>query len=175
MPPLNAQTNRLSQAIQQGLPVETRRNNVLAQMICCQGCCCGRTDRGFPPLPVEMLKEKWKSQKLNNTIQLTISGCLGPCDAANVVCLMFNSGETVWLGGLTLDQQYQQLLEWAEQCHSSGSLLPAPPDLRKHIFRRFEQKNDDGQQCFQSNSPILPFGLHSPEAVVQSTANATMI
>ena len=44
----------------------------LAQVACCVGCCCGRTDRGFPPVPVERLKEVWKQEKLNRTVQLTI-------------------------------------------------------------------------------------------------------
>ena len=64
------------------------------------GCCCGQTDRGFPPVPVERLKAVWKAEKLNKTVQLTISGCLGPCDLANVILVM-TAGSMYWFGGIT--------------------------------------------------------------------------
>lgn len=76
----------------------TRRGRVLGQLLCCEGC-CGRTDRGFPPLPRERIKAAWKAQKLNQTIQLTISGCLGPCDLANSVAVARADERWLWLGG----------------------------------------------------------------------------
>jgi len=91
---------RLS-GVADGLPVVTRRDTVLGQLIFCEGCCCGRTDRGFPAWPKDLVKARWKELKLNNTIQLTISGCLGPCDVANVVCMMPAVGDSIWLGGLS--------------------------------------------------------------------------
>jgi hypothetical protein len=42
-------------------------------------------------------------------MQLTISGCLGPCDLANVVCLVTPQG-LIWLGGLTTQTHYQRSL-----------------------------------------------------------------
>jgi hypothetical protein len=62
----------------------TNRDKALGGIVFCQGCCCGRTDRGRPELPVERLKAAWKADKLNQAVQLTISGCLGPCDVPNV-------------------------------------------------------------------------------------------
>jgi hypothetical protein len=56
------------------------KRQVLGQLVLCKGCCCGRTDRGLPEVPVERIKEIWQREKLNRSIQLTISGCLGPCD-----------------------------------------------------------------------------------------------
>jgi hypothetical protein len=64
-------------------PLVTKRQP-LAQLLFCQGCCCGRTDRGHPEVPAGRLKAVWKAEKLNRSVQLTISGCLGPCDVANV-------------------------------------------------------------------------------------------
>jgi hypothetical protein len=66
------------------MPLTTRRQ-ALAQLAFCRGCCCGRTDRGRPEVPVERLKQIWAAEKLNRTVQLTISGCLGPCDAESTV------------------------------------------------------------------------------------------
>ncbi len=71
-------------------PATNRRP--LAQLVFCQGCCCGRTDRGRPEVPVGRLKEVWKGEKLNRSVQLTISGCLGPCDRANVALVITPDG-----------------------------------------------------------------------------------
>jgi hypothetical protein len=44
------------------------------QLLLCKGCCCGKTERGLPAVPVDRLKAVWKAEKLNRTIQLTVSG-----------------------------------------------------------------------------------------------------
>ena len=67
--------------------VRTGGGKILAQLLFCEGCCCGRTDRGFSAFPRDWIKSLWKQTKLNRHIQLTISGCLGPCDVANVACI----------------------------------------------------------------------------------------
>lgn len=149
MQTLNAQTCRLQTALQRGEALVTRRSAVLGQMICCEGCCCGRTDRGFPPLPKDRIKGVWKSKKLNHTIQLTISGCLGPCDLANVVAIVRADGHWQWLGGLSEDWQYDVLIEWAEACQESGRFQPLPERLTPHLFSRFDRPRtcQDGLRC----------------------------
>ena len=133
----NAQTVKLQQAIAGGQPVVTRRDTVLGQLIFCEGCCCGRTDRGFPAWPKDLVKARWKELKLNNTIQLTISGCLGPCDVANVVCLMPALGDSIWLGGLSQASQYELLIAWAESCQIQQRLLNFPAAFDPYRFARF--------------------------------------
>ena len=133
----NAQTVKLQQAIAGGQPVVTRRDTVLGQLIFCEGCCCGRTDRGFPAWPKDLVKTRWKELKLNNTIQLTISGCLGPCDVANVVCMMPATGDSIWLGGLRHAVQYEMLISWAETCQIQQRLLDLPAAFAPYRFARF--------------------------------------
>ena len=151
MQTLNAQTSRLRTALQRGESLVTRRSSVLGQMIFCEGCCCGRTDRGFPPLPRDRIKAVWKTKKLNQAIQLTISGCLGPCDLANVVAIVRADGCWQWLGGLSEDWQYEMLIEWAEACQQQGRFQPLPERLAPHLFSRFNQP----QSCRDD--------LHCPE------------
>ena len=62
----------------------------------CHGCCCGNTDKGFPPLPLDEFKRQWKERGIRRRFHLTISGCLGPCPLANVVLIVFR-GRSVWL------------------------------------------------------------------------------
>jgi len=115
----------------------TTKRLALAQLVFCQGCCCGRTDRGRPELPVEQLKEIWKAEKLNRTVQLTISGCLGPCDIPNVALVMLPEGD-VWLGGMAGEAVYEALVSWARACHAEGRVVPLPEQLESLRFERFQ-------------------------------------
>jgi len=119
-------------------PLITKRQP-LAQLVFCLGCCCGRTDRGRPELPVDWLKTIWKTEKLNPTIQLTISGCLGPCDLANVALVITPQGNQ-WLGGMAGAELYQTLVDWARNCQRQNQLLPLPASLAPHRFERFAEK-----------------------------------
>ena len=106
------------------------------QILLCKGCCCGKTERGLPEVPVDRIKAAWKSGKLNRTIQLTISGCLGPCELPNVAVLMTPEGVT-WLGNLAGDAHYDALIDWARDSAAAGSVLPLPEVLDGFRFERF--------------------------------------
>jgi cobaltochelatase CobN len=108
----------------------------LAQLVFCEGCCCGRTDRGRPEVPVARLKGVWKGEKLNRSVQLTISGCLGPCDLANVALVIAADGNR-WLGGLAGGAVYDELIEWARECHRQGRAVPLPAGMDALRFERF--------------------------------------
>ena len=115
-------------------PITKRKT--IGQVLVCVGCCCGRVDRGKPPVPVDWLKSEWKSRKLLKTIQLTISGCLGPCDLVNVVCLV-TPARTIWLGGLHEQHHFDALLQWAVDSTEAGRLQELPEALRALEFERF--------------------------------------
>jgi hypothetical protein len=57
----------------------TTKRLVIGHVTVCQGCCCGNTANGRPPVPVDWLKKEWRARGLLKRVQLTISGCLGPC------------------------------------------------------------------------------------------------
>lgn len=109
---------------------------VHAQVLICQGCCCGRTDRGRPPVPFDWLKAQWKTRKLNKHVQLTLSGCLGPCDLANVVLILAHD-QQIWLGGLAEQGHYAALLNWTLTLAATGTLAPLPPELAQRRFTPF--------------------------------------
>jgi (2Fe-2S) ferredoxin len=89
-------------------------------------------------VPVERLKAVWKQEKLNRTVQLTISGCLGPCDMANVILVMTAAG-TEWFGGIAAESVFEDVIAWARGCHAVEALLPLPATLEPHRFRRFAE------------------------------------
>jgi hypothetical protein len=101
-----------------------------------QGCCCGNTANGRPPVPVEWLKQEWRARGLLKRVQLTISGCLGPCDFPNVVTISDESG-TQWLGEITEFTQYQAIVDWASRSRDAGHLLPLPKEFRQHTLFPF--------------------------------------
>ena len=117
-------------------PLETKRV-VIGQVVICSGCCCGAVGRGKPEVPVDWLKQEWRSRGLLKNIQPTISCCLGPCDLPNVVRIS-GSGTDVWLGKISRSEQYVSLVEWASQSKAAGAFLPLPErfdSLRFNPFR----------------------------------------
>jgi cobaltochelatase CobN len=123
-----------------GQRLRTRRLP-LAQIVLCQGCCCGQTERGLPGVPLEWLKPLWKSEKLNKVVQLTVSGCLGPCDLPNVCCIVTPQDQT-WYGRLTTREDYAVFLNWARRCREMGSLQPLPTELAHLRFERWPSEDD---------------------------------
>ena len=112
------------------------KRQMLAQITVCQGCCCGRTDKGHPEVPTEWLKAEWKLRGLLKRVHLTISGCLGPCDVPNVVMITSSEG-TQWLALIDGRRQYHLLADWAEQSKIADRLLPLPRELRRHALQPY--------------------------------------
>jgi predicted metal-binding protein len=118
---------------QNGLLVLTTKRKVIAQMFVCQGCCCGQVERGRPAVPAEWLKQEWRKRGLLKRVQLTISGCLGPCDVPNVVSIV-TCEKTFWLGNISRQDQYQSLLDWASRSKDSGGACEIPSELAHHLL-----------------------------------------
>lgn len=117
------------------LPLKTKVKPP-AQVLLCKGCCCGKTERGLPEVPVDRIKAAWKSEKLNRGVQLTISGCLGPCDLPNVAVLVTPEG-TEWYGRLDGDDHYDALIAWARSCLAAGATVARPEGWEGLRFDRF--------------------------------------
>src|SRR6516162_7823849 len=115
--------------------IQTKRV-LVAQVALCRGCCCGAVQKGNPEVPVEWMKDEWKKRGLKRSIQLTISGCLGPCDLSNVITISDASG-SVWLGNIEHMHQYQALVDWASQLKDAGILLTLPDELATSQFDPF--------------------------------------
>jgi nitrile hydratase accessory protein len=102
----------------------------------CKGCCCGRTDLGFPELPLEEFKRQWKSRGIRRRFHLTVSGCLGPCALANVALIQFH-GELVWLHSINSPEDVTAIYEYAEQMLLAGKYLDPPVALAARRFQRY--------------------------------------
>ncbi len=114
----------------------TTKRTVVAQVSVCVGCCCGNVARGKPAVPVDLLKQEWRKRGLSKSVQLTVSGCLGPCDLLNVVRIS-GASRDVWLGHFRTDDDYMDLVSWAQLSKDANSQTPLTPRMREGRFDPF--------------------------------------
>tara|TARA_Y100000768_G_scaffold62045_1_gene42323 strand:+ start:3400 stop:3771 length:372 start_codon:yes stop_codon:yes gene_type:complete len=112
-------------------------SSMSVSVIVCNGCCCGNLEKGYDEVPVEFLEQAWVENKLGQEAQLTISGCLGPCSMRNVV-LLKSEDRLTWLGGLSGEEDYESLVNWAFEYSRSEIEAVLPEGLQKLEFERDE-------------------------------------
>jgi cobaltochelatase CobN len=102
----------------------------------CQGCCCGRTDKGFPAVPLDEFKRQWKARGIRDRFHLTISGCLGPCALANVILIQFH-GRSLWLHSINSPDDVTAIYEYVERMLARGRYFDPPAELALRQFDRY--------------------------------------
>lgn len=120
---------------------------------CYGACCCGRTDRGYAPVPVELYKEEWLKRKLRNILHLTKGGCLGPCPLANVASLEFD-GQSVFFQSVSQPWQVRLIFDYIESVIRVGGFLPPPPELAVFTFDFYDWKVRPKQA--EAVAPLAP-------------------
>ena len=109
-----------------------------ARVVVCSGCCCGNLDKGHNKVPIDFLKAAWEENGLEESVKLTISGCLGPCSMHNVSLLKTDEGLT-WLGELSHEEHYGAIVSWARDFIQFDNKAKLPDSLVPHQFVRFEE------------------------------------
>jgi nitrile hydratase accessory protein len=102
----------------------------------CNGCCCGRTEKGFPALPLDDFKRQWKQRGIRRRFHLTISGCLGPCPLANVVLLEFH-GRSLWFHSINQPEDVNVIYDYVERMLVAGMIMDVPEVLKSRLFVRY--------------------------------------
>jgi nitrile hydratase accessory protein len=105
--------------------------------VCFDNCCCGRTEDGFRPVPVEVYHSEWERRRLRNFVHLTIGGCLGPCALANVAMLLFD-GRVAWFQSVDSPALVYELYDYIEGMLEADAFLNPPPRLRALQFTASE-------------------------------------
>ena len=103
--------------------------NLLPKIAVCNGCCCGRIEKGNKEVPVQKLKQAWKENDLDQNVKLNISTCLGPCSQNNVSLITID-GQRIWLGSLE-SEHYDSIIEWAQNIEENSKL---PESLKSQRF-----------------------------------------
>ncbi len=120
---------------------------------CYNACCCGRTDRGFAAVPVDLYKKEWLRRKIRNTVHMTKGGCLGPCTLANVVTLLFD-GNSVWFHSINSDWQVIAIFDYIESMIRADGFLTPPAELSEYVFQFYTWKGSEiATQLGQTASP----------------------
>jgi cobaltochelatase CobN len=104
---------------------------------CFTGCCCGRTDRGYAAVPVDVYKEEWTRRKIRNAVHLTKGGCLGPCALANVASLVFD-GKSVWFHSVNSAWQVRQIFDYIDSMLQADRFLKPPAELSEYVFNYYD-------------------------------------
>ena len=94
---------------------------------------------------MDWLKREWRARGLLKRVQLTISGCLGPCDLPNVVTISNENG-TQWFGEITEFEQYRDLVDWATRSRDAGELLPLPKEFQRHTLHPFRKRDSRAER-----------------------------
>ena len=109
---------------------------------CYNACCCGRVDRGYAPVPVELYKSEWLKRKLRNSVHMTKGGCLGPCTLANVVTLLFD-GHSIWFHSINNNWQIIAIFDYIESMVKADRYLVPPADLAEYVFQYYTWKGSE--------------------------------
>ncbi len=109
---------------------------VEGQLFVCQGCCCGNTEAGNPAVPLDRFKKEWKQRNIRSRIQLTVSGCLGPCTVPNIVLLNYR-GETVWFHSINDNDDVVQIYDYLERLLERNQFEPPKGKLAEKVFQRY--------------------------------------
>ena len=104
---------------------------------CFSGCCCGRTERGYAPVPADVFKDEWLRRKLRKIVHLTKAACLGPCALANVASLVFD-GHAMWFHSVNSPSQVRLIFDYVEMMLSANRVLPPPPELAPYSFNFYD-------------------------------------
>jgi nitrile hydratase accessory protein len=101
--------------------------------VCADGCCCGRVQDGYAPVPRELYHAEWERRGMRNRVHLTIGGCLGPCALANVVMLLFD-GRQAWFHSISTDAQVIALYDRIDGLIAQQAWSPPPAALAAYHF-----------------------------------------
>lgn len=96
--------------------------------VCADGCCCGRTEDGFPAVPAALYHAEWERRRLRNVVHLTIGGCLGPCALANVALLLFD-GRALWFQSINDAARVLALYDYVENLLDAEEFISPPQPL----------------------------------------------
>jgi cobaltochelatase CobN len=105
--------------------------------VCATGCCCGHTERGHAPVPVDLYHSEWARRRIRHKVHLSMGGCLGPCALSNVALLLY-AGREIWFHSVTGDEQVIAIYDYIEAMVRADRYLPPPPALAPQVFDVFD-------------------------------------
>lgn len=108
-------------------------------LVVCRGCCCGNA-RKHRETDHQRQLDRLRTAATDSGDRFTVrtTGCLGPCDQANVVVIQPSGegrrrgGQATWMGWALDDPCTDDIARWARQ--GGPGLAEPPPALELHFF-----------------------------------------
>jgi cobaltochelatase CobN len=126
--------------------------------VCATGCCCGHTERGHFPVPVDLYHCEWARRRIRHKVHLSMGGCLGPCALSNVALLLFD-GQQIWFHSIETDEQVIAIFDYIESMVHASTYLPPPDTLRDQVFDVFDWATAPSLSCQSSAVSIQSSAL----------------
>src|SRR5262249_31694792 len=120
-------------------------------MFVCNGCCCGRTEKGFPAGPLEEFKRQRKERGIRRRFPLTNSSSPRPCPLGNVVLSLFRRG-AAGCHSINRHSDVGLLYDYVERMLLVESYLNPPPELAGRLFERYIDETAAGE-CYFERAP----------------------
>jgi len=137
---------RFRQTVQRadGEPVEIIQRRAHLSY-CYSGCCCGDVERGYALVPVEAFKQEWLRRRLRRVVHLTKGRCLGPCELANVVSLVFD-GRSVWFHSVNTPDLVRQIYDYIDAMVLADRFESPPAALAPYAFNFYDWDARPGRE-----------------------------
>ncbi len=110
---------------------------------CFTGCCCGKTERGYAPVPATAFKEEWINRRLRKLVHLTKAACLGPCELANVANVVFD-GRAAWFHSVNGADEVRWIFDYVEQMLAADRFLRPAERLASLAFNFYDWDHRPG-------------------------------
>ncbi len=110
-------------------------------IVCARGCCCGRDDKGKPAVHIDFYKQEYKRRKIRDSVQLTMSGCIGPCPLLNVALVLFD-GRRVWFQSINHPSQIVAIYDYIDRMIAADRFLPPTSELADLAFDYYAWPDD---------------------------------
>ena len=127
--------------------------------MCANGCCCGHTEHGYPPVPTDLYHDEWERRRLRPHVHLSMGGCLGPCPLANVAMLLFD-GRPLWFHSCNTEEQIRALYDYIEALVEAQAYIPPPPELADRMFTAFRWDGDAQSESAPVARDSVAVGIH---------------
>ena len=108
-------------------------DDMIPKVTICDGCCCGRVEKGNKPVPLDELKKIWEERNLGKEVKLSSIHCLGPCSMNNVALLTFEKNR-IWVGKLDDEIHYDAIVEWGIKISQNPNDFDLPEILKPLRF-----------------------------------------
>ncbi|MBV8487148.1 MAG: hypothetical protein JO161_02600, partial [Planctomycetaceae bacterium] len=116
-------------------------------------------------MPIAFYKQEYKRRQIRDHVQLTMSGCLGPCPLLNVVLVLFD-GRRVWFQSINHESQILAIYDYLDRMLAADRFLPPTAELADLAFDYYAWPEEAKLSGDGSRSPAEGVFIESTSKLV---------